>query len=259
MTTPELEAEITRLHFAEHWPIGTIATQLAVHPDVVRRVLGIGDARAAGGPRPRMVDPYRDFITETLERYPRLRSTRLYDMLRERGYKGAPRTLREYVALVRPRPRREVYLRTEPLPGEQAQIDWAYVGRLDLPGGGRALWLFVMVLSYSRALWGEFVLDLSVHSLCRSLVRAASALGGVTRQWLEQTGGQLQVLSLRAPGARKVSITVLAYQPRAENTKTALRKLAARTLAEFDLTGEIDQRIVPVRPQRATTPATVRP
>jgi transposase len=184
MTTPELEAEITRLHFAEHWPIGTIATQLAVHPDVVRRVLGIGDARAAGGPRPRMVDPYRDFITETLERYPRLRSTRLYDMLRERGYKGAPRTLREYVALVRPRPRREVYLRTEPLPGEQAQIDWAYVGRLDLPGGGRALWLFVMVLSYSRALWGEFVLDLSVHSLCRSLVRAARAFAGVTRQWL---------------------------------------------------------------------------
>src|SRR5207245_7265640 len=101
MTTPELEAEIIRLHFAEHWRVGTIAAQLGVHPDVVRRVLGIGCARAAGVPPPRLCDPYRDFIAETLARYPRLRSTRLHDMLRERGFKGAPRTLREYVAVVR--------------------------------------------------------------------------------------------------------------------------------------------------------------
>ena len=34
-----LEAEILRLHHAEHWPIGTIAAQLRVHHSVVRRVL----------------------------------------------------------------------------------------------------------------------------------------------------------------------------------------------------------------------------
>jgi transposase len=184
VTTPELEAEIVRLHFAEHWRVGTIAAQLGVHSDVVRRVLGIGQPASAGIERARLVHSYRDFIAETLERYPRLRATRLHDMLRERGYKGAVRTLREYVAEVRPQPRREVYLRTEPLVGEQSQIDWAYVGKLAVPGGERALWLFVLVLSHSRALWGEFVLDLTVHSLCRSLVRAAIALGGTTRQWL---------------------------------------------------------------------------
>jgi hypothetical protein len=62
----------------------------------------------------------------------------------------------------------------------------------------------------------------------------------VTRQWLERTGGQLQLLSLRTPVLRKIFIHVLAYQPGAENTKPALRELAARTLDEFDLTGEID-------------------
>jgi transposase len=102
MTTPELEAEIVRLHFAEHWRVGTIAAQLGVHPDVVRRVLGIGEVAGDALPRPRLVGPYRDFIAETLAQYPRLRATRLYDMLRERGYKGAVRTLREYVAEVRP-------------------------------------------------------------------------------------------------------------------------------------------------------------
>ena len=183
--TPETEAEVARLYFAEHWKVGTIAAQLGLHPDVVRRVLGIGETRADGAtPRPHLVEPYRDFIADTLARYPRLRATRLYDMVRERGYGGAVRTLRRYVADVRPKPRREVFLRTEPLVGEQAQVDWAYVGKVSVAGGERALWLFVMVLSYSRALWGEFVIDLTVHSLCRSLVRAGSAFGGVTRQFL---------------------------------------------------------------------------
>ena len=183
--TPETEAEVLRLHYAEHWPVGTIVSQLGLHADVVRRVLGIGDARRQDGdPRPSVVDPFRDLIVETLTRYPRLRSTRLYDMLRERGFRGGVRTLRRQVALLRPAPRREVYLRTEPLVGEQAQVDWAYVGKLPVAGGLRALWLFVLVLSSSRAIWAEFVLDLSVHSLCRSLVRAATAFGGVTRQWL---------------------------------------------------------------------------
>lgn len=183
-TTPELEAEIVRLHYAEHWRVGTIATQLDTHPDVVRRVLGIGAPRAPSQLRPRLVDPYREFIDDTLRRYPKLRATRLYDMLRERGYTGAVRTLREYVALVRPKPKREIYLATETMAGEQAQVDWAYVDKIQVPGGERALWLFVMVLAHSRALWGEFVLDLSVHSLVRSLVRASIAFGGSTRQWL---------------------------------------------------------------------------
>ena len=164
-STPELEAEMLRLHYAEHWPVGTIATQLAAHPDQVRRVLGLCDARATSPIRTRLVDPYRPFIDETLTRYPKLCSTRLYDMLRERGYPGSVRTLRAFVATVRPRPRREPYLLTETLPGEQAQVDWAFVGKLAFPGGERALWLFVMVLGHSRAMWGEFVVDLTVHSL----------------------------------------------------------------------------------------------
>ena len=183
-STPELEAEMLRLHYAEHWPVGTIATQLSAHPDQVRRVLGLGAGRASAQMRTRLVDPYRPFIDDTLARYPTLRATRLYDMLRERGYPGSIRTLRDFVASVRPRPRRDPYLLTETLPGEQAQVDWAFVGKLAFPGGERALWLFVMVLGHSRAMWGEFVLDLSVHSLCRSLVRGAGALGGVPRQWL---------------------------------------------------------------------------
>ena len=50
----------------------------------------------------------------------------------------------------------------------------------------------------------------------------------------------MQLLSFRTPVLQKFIIPVLAYQPGAENTKPALRELVARTLAEFDLTGQIE-------------------
>jgi hypothetical protein len=62
----------------------------------------------------------------------------------------------------------------------------------------------------------------------------------VTRQWLERVGGHMQLLSFRLPPLNKIFIHLLAYQPGVENTKPALRELAARALAEFDLTGQID-------------------
>lgn len=180
----EVEAEIRRQYFAEHWPVGTVAAQLGQHADVVRRVLKLDEPRVSLKERVLLVEPYKDFIAETLKRYPTLLATRLFDMIQPRGYQGEVRTLRRYVAGVRPRKAREAYLRVETLPGEQSQVDWAHVGKLRVEGGERALWLFVIVLSWSRALWGEFVFDLTAHSLRRSLARAAEYFGGNTRQWL---------------------------------------------------------------------------
>lgn len=180
------EATIRRLYFAEHWKRGTIATQLGLHDDVVKRVVG------TLGPRPKaavegiapVLEPFTGFIAETLTTYPRLVGTRLHDMVCERGYAGSLRTLRRYLRRARPAPRHEVFLRLSPLIGEQAQVDWAHVGYLDVPGGRRPLYAFVLVLAYSRALWAELVLDVAAHSRSRSLVRAAVYFGGCTRQWL---------------------------------------------------------------------------
>lgn len=179
------EHEIRRLHDVENWKRGTIVAELGVHADVVDRVLDRGAERALiPAPRPSLVDLYEPFIGETLKAHPRLRATRLFDMIRPRGYEGGIAILRRHVAEVRPVPRGEVYLRTERLIGEQAQVDWAHVGSLAVTGGMRSLWVFVMVLAYSRAMWAELVFDLTVESLRRSLVRAARFFGGVTRQWL---------------------------------------------------------------------------
>jgi len=181
---PEIEAEIRRLFFAEHWKVGTIVRQLDVHHDVVRRVLGLLPPPEATEPRALHLDPYREFIAAQLEQYPRLRATRLFDMIQPRGYRGSVRTLRRWIARTRPAPQAEVFLRLQPLPGEQAQIDWAHVGAIPVPGGERSLWVFLMVLAYSRALWAELVFELTTDSLCRSLVRGTTWLQGSARQWL---------------------------------------------------------------------------
>jgi len=183
---PETEAEIRRLFFAEHWKVGTIAAQLGVHHDSVSRVAGLASPRRVAPTRVTgsCLDPFVDFIAQTLERYPRLRATRLYEILAGRGYTGSARTLRRYVATVRPAPRRGAFLRLEPFVAEQAQVDWAFVGNREVPGGRRGLWLFVMVLSWSRMLFAEFVWDLTAASLRRSMIRAHAFYGGAPRQWL---------------------------------------------------------------------------
>ena len=40
--------------------------------------------------RPSMADPYLPFIIDTLTKYPRICASRVFEMVRERGYSGRP-------------------------------------------------------------------------------------------------------------------------------------------------------------------------
>ncbi len=71
MISRALEAEILRLHATEHWPVGTIATQLRVHHATVRRVLAQAGVPASKPVRASMVEPYLAFITATLAKLSR--------------------------------------------------------------------------------------------------------------------------------------------------------------------------------------------
>ncbi|MBK6463029.1 MAG: IS21 family transposase [Myxococcales bacterium] len=181
----EVEAEIRRLAHAEGWPRGTIATQLGVHHEVVERVLDADTVTPKERPpRASKLDPYKPFLLRKLDEHPTLRATRLHTMLKKRGFPGSVKIVRRYVATVRPRARSAAYLECERLPGEQAQIDWGKVGVLAVPGGERALWVFLMTLAYSRYRYAELVFELGVESLRRSLWRAVTFFGGTPREWL---------------------------------------------------------------------------
>jgi transposase len=181
MIPPEQVAEIRRLFFAEHWRVGTIATQLGRHPDTIRRALATERFARPATPRPSLLDPYHPFLQETLQRYPRLRATRLFEMVRQRGYPGSVVHLRRLVRTLRPRPAAEAYLRLTVLPGEQAQADWGAFGTVRIGHATRRLSAFVLVLSWSRALHAVFTLDESLESFLRGHVDAFTTLGGVPR------------------------------------------------------------------------------
>jgi len=180
MIAAELKAQIRHWFHAEHWKVGTIATELGLHPDTVRRALETERFRRSSSDRNRLTDPYLDFLRQTLQQYPRLRATRLFQMLQARGYPGSVVQLRRVVAQLRPR-QREAFLCLEVFPAEQAQADWACFGEVTLGQARRRLSAFVVTLSYSRALWLEFFFDQSLESFLLGHVHAFHHWGGAPR------------------------------------------------------------------------------
>jgi transposase len=182
MISEEQRATIRRLFFAEHWKIGTIAAELGLHHETVELAVEprrFVNRRLASSVT--LLDPYRMFIEHTLEQYPRLRATRLYDMIRERGYTGSVYAVRRFVRKVRPRSRHEAFFRLTVLPGEQAQVDWGSFGKIRIGHGERPLSCFVLVLAWSRATFARFTLDQTLESFLRCHVEAFSRLRGVPR------------------------------------------------------------------------------
>lgn len=178
MISRELEVEILRLHRAEQWKIGTIAAQLHTHHSAVRRVLmQAGLVQAPELPKASMVDPYKGFILETLTKYPTLRASRLYAMVRERGYRGSADHFRHRLALLRPRPPAEAYLRLRTLPGEIMQVDWAHFGHVRIGRAKRPLMAFVMVLAYSRMIFLRFYLGATMGEFICGHVEGFGRLG----------------------------------------------------------------------------------
>jgi transposase len=182
MITPEQHAEIRRLYYGEHWKVGTIAAALGVHHDTVRAAIAHDTQTVRRGTcRATMLDAYLPFIRDTLAQYPRLRATRLFEMVRARGYTGSVVQLRRVVHTLRPAAAPTVYRRLTTLIGEEAQIDWGAFGSIRIGHGVRPLSGFVMVLSYSRAVYALFTLDQTLESFLRGHVEAFQAWPGVAR------------------------------------------------------------------------------
>jgi len=176
---PEQIADIRRYRLAEGWKVGTIAGELGLHHETVENAL-------LDRPRPRFVrpsglDPYAEFIRETLEKHPRLRATRVCDMLRGRGYTGSVRQVRRKVAELRPRSFKEAFLRRRTFPGEEGQVDWGSFGRVRIGRADRPLSCFVMALTYSRDFYLEFFLDQVMQSFLLGHDHAFRDFGGVPR------------------------------------------------------------------------------
>jgi len=181
MISKELETEVLRLFHVESWRVGTIAKYFALHHSTVSRIVNKSREPVLVKAKTSQIDHFKPFIKETLDLYHDLTSMRLYEMLVSRGYKGKIGLVRLAARELRGRKTPEAFLKLRTLAGEQAQVDWAHFGHLEIGQARRSLMAFVMVLSYSRAIYCHYFLSQCLGNFIQGHELAFNWFGGVPR------------------------------------------------------------------------------
>ena len=132
-------------------------------------------------PKPRVaraskLDPYKEHIRARLERFDLVAPVLLRE-IRSLGYEGGLTILQDFIRPLKQEFVRRVTERFETLPGRQAQIDWGECGTIEVGGERRKLYVFVMVLGYSRMMQAQFTTSSKLPVLLRCLLGAFGALG----------------------------------------------------------------------------------
>jgi transposase len=169
--------------------VSEIARQSGLDRKTIRRYIERGLEPPTYGPRkprPTLLDPFMGYLRERVNAYPGLTGARLLRELRERGYQGGYTAVTDFLRDVRPVPDPHFEVRFETPPGEQAQVDFAQFNVVftDEPETPRIVWLFSMVLGFSRLIWARYVVHQDLATVLRCHVAAFEALGGVPREIL---------------------------------------------------------------------------
>lgn len=128
------------------------------------------------------LDPYKDYIFRRMEEGCH-NSVVLFDEIRTQNYTGGSTILREFMKSFRPVYKEKATVRFETPPGDQAQVDWGQEP-VDWHGRKKRLYMFVMILGYSRMIYVEFTEDEKLDTLIGCHTRAMAYFGGITRTCL---------------------------------------------------------------------------
>jgi transposase len=169
--------------------VSAIARQLELDRKTVRKYIERGLEPPAYGPRKprsRRLEPFEPYLWQRVAAYPGLTGSRLLREIRERGYRGGYTAVTDFLREVRPAPIPPFEIRFETPPGHQAQVDFAQfqVVFTDESNVVRIVWLFSLVLGYSRLIWARFVMHQDLQTVLRCHLAAFEALGGVPAEIL---------------------------------------------------------------------------
>ena len=164
--------------------IRAIARELGISRNTVKHYLrgeAVRPPGARGPGRPRLLEPYEDWLRRRVEGAApvRLPATVLHREIVAMGFTGTARTVRRYVATLRPPPVPAPVVRFETAPGHQAQMDW---GTYRL--GRQRIYAFIGVLGFSRWLYLEYVDSTQAAILVECHRRMFAAFGGIPREVL---------------------------------------------------------------------------
>ncbi|MQT13082.1 IS21 family transposase [Segnochrobactrum spirostomi] len=165
--------------------VSAIARQTGTDRKYIERGL---EAPAYGPRKPRqtVLDPFTAYLRERVAAYPGLTGQRLFREIKERGYDGGYTAVTDFLRDVRPPVSPGYEVRFETAPGEQAQVDFAqfHVVFEDEPETPRVVWLFSLVLGFSRLIFARFVHRQDLPTVLRCHIAAFEAIGGVPQEIL---------------------------------------------------------------------------
>ena len=164
--------------------ISGIARELGIDRKTVRKIkkkleANKGEIEVPTIERKSYCSPYKEQIKEWLEKG--LSARLIHERLQNRyGAKMCYSSVRNYVR--KTKGGGEVYVPVQTQAGEEGQVDFGYMGRFKDEKGKRIkIWVFAMVLSYSRYAYYELVKDQSVETFIRCHEKAFRFFGGVPK------------------------------------------------------------------------------
>jgi transposase len=127
------------------------------------------------------VEPFRAIVLTLRQQGVEIAA--LGQRLRERGYTGSYASVYRFVRALEPL-LPDATVRVERAPGEEAQVDFGYVGRMLDPesGAARRTWAFIMTLAWSRYAYVTFVFDQTLPTWLRCHQQAFAFFGGVPQR-----------------------------------------------------------------------------
>ena len=135
-----------------------------------------GKGRPEKKAHPRLLDPYKESIVKWIEEG--LTRVRIHEKLIEQGVNVGYSCVKDYVTLIHRKS--NIFMRMHTDPGEEAQVDFGYVGYTrDNTGKRRKTWVFNMRLSYSRLDYFEAVYNQRVETFIACHMNGFHYFGGV--------------------------------------------------------------------------------
>jgi len=159
-----------------------IASSLGCSRDAIRSAIAkfkkYGFELPVRNNRSNKMDAYKEQVIEYLEKG--LSSIRIYEELGSKGAAVSYSTVSHYVYKIKGE--NKICVRFHTAPGEEAQIDFGYIGlQFNQEGKRKKAWVFNMRLCYSRLDYYEVVFDQTVRTFIQAHINAFKYFGGVPK------------------------------------------------------------------------------
>ena len=164
-----------------------IARKLCISRNTVKKYIenqGYPERLNSEMHRPSLLDPFAGNIGAWLEEDMGYKATWIYDHLRPMGFSGSYEIVKRAVHEIKEERQRIAYMRFETEPGYQSQVDFGEFQIEQTDGTIGKIYLFSMILGFSRRLYAEFVDRCDLPTFLDCHIRAFDHFGGVTEEIL---------------------------------------------------------------------------